>query len=65
MDTTTPSSGSYTVIGSHVPTDVADEITRLARENERSVSGEVRLALRRHIRTAREAQPVVTVPRAA
>lgn len=36
--------------------EVADELTALAEKNERSVSAELRVAIRRHIETQREAE---------
>ena len=40
-------------VGSHVPTSVAIELAELAKMNERSVSGELRVAIRRHLAEAR------------
>lgn len=48
-DATSPSAGTYTVIGSHVPQAMAVEVARVAEANCRSVSGEIRLALKKHL----------------
>jgi hypothetical protein len=49
-------SGAMSVtVGSHVPASVASRIAQLARENERSISGEIRVALKRHIAEAKTA----------
>lgn len=48
-ETTSSSAGTYTVVGSHVPVEMATRLAAIAAENERSISGEIRLALRRHI----------------
>jgi hypothetical protein len=39
------------VIAARVPTDVATALRELARENDRSVSGELRILLRRWLET--------------
>ena len=44
-----------TIVGSHVPARVASELAQLAKQNERSVSGELRIAIRRHLADARGA----------
>lgn len=41
--------GSRTAVGSWVPTDLARSMAELAREHDRSMSGEIRLALRKYI----------------
>lgn len=41
-------------IQTHVEADLHEEIVRLAALNDRSVSGEVRVAMRRHIEAERE-----------
>lgn len=61
MDLTTPGTGTYTTISTHVPLDLAREISQLARSNERSSSGEIRLALRQHLRAARAAEPAAAL----
>jgi hypothetical protein len=50
--------GTHVTVGSWLPVAMADEIAELARSNDRSVSGEVRLALRRHLSAARSANVV-------
>jgi hypothetical protein len=40
-------------VGSHVPAAVAVELAELAKSNERSVSGELRVAIRRHLAASR------------
>ena len=47
--------GSYVTISSHVPAILADGLSELARANERSLSGEVRLAIKRHLASVRDA----------
>ena len=39
-------------VGSHVPARVAEQLAQLAKTNERSVSGELRVAIRRHLADA-------------
>ena len=57
-DATSSSAGSYTVIGSHVPRDVATAISKLAAANERSRSSEIRLAIKRHLADTRDSERV-------
>jgi len=47
--TTTYSTGEYVTVGSHIPAVVAQQLADLARTNERSVSGEIRLAIKNHL----------------
>lgn len=49
-------------ISAVVPEDMAAQLERLAREHERSLSGEVRLALSAHLRAAGSA-PVARITR--
>jgi hypothetical protein len=56
VETTNQAEGSYTTISTHVPLSLARDIAKLARENERSASGEIRLALRRHRPATRAAR---------
>ena len=39
-------------VGSHVPAHVATQLAQLAKTNERSVSGELRVAIKRHLAEA-------------
>lgn len=46
------------ILSASVSSEEADRITRLAREADRSISGEIRRALREHIaRESKEATP--------
>lgn len=54
MNDQTVHAGPYVTIGSHVPALLAEQLSELARANERSISGEVRLAIKRHLAARRE-----------
>jgi hypothetical protein len=41
--------GMCVTVGSHVPADVAAQLAQLARANDRSISGELRVAIRKHL----------------
>jgi hypothetical protein len=47
--TTTAAAPRVAVVASRVPAELADQLVAVARQNCRSVSGEVHLALRRHL----------------
>jgi hypothetical protein len=40
------------VLGSYVPTPLARAVSKLAARNDRSVSGEIRVAIRNHVAAA-------------
>jgi hypothetical protein len=44
-----PADRGYTVVAGYVPAALARALALLAAQNERSLSGEVRLALREHL----------------
>ncbi len=59
--------GSRTHLIARVPPDMADEVARMAAEQDRSVSAEIRRALREHIAhnddsRPREGPPIATTP---
>jgi hypothetical protein len=56
VDNSTPGSGTATIIASHVPVDLAREIAVVARENDRTMSGEIRHAVRLHVEAFRAAR---------
>lgn len=49
MDTEPATSTASVLVGAQVPPRLADELRAVARLNERTVSAEIRLALRAHI----------------
>jgi hypothetical protein len=53
MQLTTLAQGTHRVVSSHVPLSLARGLEQLAQQNERSVSGEIRLALREHVTRSR------------
>ena len=62
--------GVTTTITVHVPKDLADRVQRLAEENERSIQGEIRRAIRNHladqeVRDELEAIPVASAQKIA
>jgi hypothetical protein len=54
-----------TVVSAWMPTNLAAEIARLARDNDRSVSGELRVAVREHLESVRRASAVRLTARAS
>ena len=59
---TTTNEPATTVLSAQVPTMLRDELRLLARERDRSVSAEVRSALRLHLRTVRESGGLGDLP---
>jgi hypothetical protein len=47
----------YVMLSATVEKDLADQLRRLAKKNERSVSAEVRIALRSHVNGGGEERP--------
>lgn len=48
--------GAQTHIGFRVPTELAEEFERVAAENERTVSAELRRLMRKHVDASRPAE---------
>jgi hypothetical protein len=53
MDAAYHAGGDAQIVASYVPATLAEQLTTLARQNDRSISGEIRHALREYIAASR------------
>jgi hypothetical protein len=56
MESTSISGGDATIVASHVPKTLRDDLASIARTNDRTISGEIRSVLRRHVADFRRNQ---------